>query len=42
MLITPALGACFGVVGRGGLVGGAGLAGDFGRHGGAFGIPKLL
>lgn len=43
ILITPALGACFGVVGRGGLIGGPGLAGgDFGRHGGAFGIPRLL
>lgn len=43
MLITPAFGVCFGVVGNGGRTGGDGRAGgDFGRLGGAFGIPKLL
>lgn len=43
MLITPAFGACFGVVGNGGRIGGDGRpGGDFGRLGGAFGIPKLL
>lgn len=43
MLITPAFGACFGVVGKGGRFGGCGRpGGDFGRDGGAFGIPKLL
>lgn len=43
MLITPAFGACFGVVGNGGREGGIGRAGgDFGRIGGTFGMPKLL
>lgn len=43
MLITPAFGVCFGVVGSGGRTGGCGLAGgDFGRHGAIRGIPKLL
>lgn len=42
-LITPAFGACFGVVGNGGLVGGPGRHGGlFGRLGGFFGMPRLL
>lgn len=43
ILITPAFGVCFGVVGSGGLTGGCGRAGgDFGRLGGIRGMPKLL
>lgn len=42
MLMTPAFGVCFGVVGRGGRNGGPGRpGGDFGRLGGAFGIPAI-
>lgn len=42
-LITPAFGACFGVVGGGGRFGAIGRQGGlFGRLGGFFGIPRLL